>query len=115
LILLIFFQSKTWHAGCNNLSAGQNKRPQPNPRGRSLRMNRQRAAQLRLSPLHLQQGLFGVLALLVTLIACQQYLRWEHSQQQEAPLRVVSAPDTDPFQRRQQWSRRKPADAYDFS
>jgi hypothetical protein len=55
------------------------------PHGRSLRMNRQRAAQLRLSPLHFQQGLFGVFALLVTLIAGQQFLRWEQSQQQEAP------------------------------
>jgi hypothetical protein len=49
-------------------------------------MTRQRAAQVRISPLHVQQTLFGVLALLVTLIACQQYLRWENSQQPEAPL-----------------------------
>lgn len=49
-------------------------------------MTRQRAAQVRISPLHIQQGLFGVLALLITLIACQQYLRWENSQQPEAPL-----------------------------
>jgi len=49
-------------------------------------MTRQRAAQMRISPLHIQQGLFAVLALLITLIACQQYLRWEHSQQPEAPL-----------------------------
>ncbi|EJN31710.1 MULTISPECIES: hypothetical protein [unclassified Pseudomonas] len=49
-------------------------------------MTRQRAAQVRISPLHLQQALFGVLALLITLIACQQYLRWENSQQPEAPL-----------------------------
>jgi hypothetical protein len=48
-------------------------------------MNRQRAAQLRLSPLHLQQGLFCVFALLVTLIAGQQLLSWEQSQQQTAP------------------------------
>jgi len=47
-------------------------------------MNRQRAAQLRFSPLHLQQGLFAVLALLITLIAGQQLLRWEQSQQQAA-------------------------------
>jgi hypothetical protein len=47
-------------------------------------MNRQRAAQLRFSPLHLQQGLFAVLALLITLIAGQQFLRWEQNQQQEA-------------------------------
>ncbi|NUT74212.1 hypothetical protein HNO86_04050 [Pseudomonas sp. C1C7] len=48
-------------------------------------MNRQRATQLRLSPLYLQQGLFAVLALLITLIAGQQFLRWEQSQQQEGP------------------------------
>jgi hypothetical protein len=48
-------------------------------------MNRQRAAQLRLSPLHLQQGLFAVFALLITLVAGQQFLRWEQSQQQDAP------------------------------
>ncbi|WP_433768283.1 hypothetical protein [Pseudomonas putida] len=48
-------------------------------------MNRQRATQLRLSPLYLQQGLFAVLALLITLIAGQQFLRWEQNQQQERP------------------------------
>jgi hypothetical protein len=48
-------------------------------------MNRQRAAQLRLSPLHLQQGLFAILALVITLIGGQQFLRWEQSQQPEAP------------------------------
>ena len=47
-------------------------------------MNCQRAAQLRFSPLYLQQGLFAVLALLITLIAGQQFLRWEQNQQQEA-------------------------------
>ena len=48
-------------------------------------MNRQRAAQLHLSPLHVQQGLFAVLALLITLFAGQQFLLWEQSQQPEAP------------------------------
>ncbi|MEZ1316766.1 hypothetical protein QIW53_12135 [Pseudomonas fluorescens] len=48
-------------------------------------MNRQRAAQLRISPLHIQQGLFAVLALLITLIGGQQYQRWMQSQQPEAP------------------------------
>ncbi|MDR6914721.1 hypothetical protein J2X66_001585 [Pseudomonas sp. 3296] len=48
-------------------------------------MNRYRAAQLRISPLHIQQGLFAVLALLITLIAGQQFMRWEQSQQPEAP------------------------------
>lgn len=43
-------------------------------------MNRQRLAQLRIAPLHLQQGLFAVLALLVTLIAGQQFQRWQDSQ-----------------------------------
>ncbi|KAA0968311.1 hypothetical protein [Pseudomonas sp. ANT_H12B] len=48
-------------------------------------MSRQRAAQLRISPLHIQQGLCGVLALLITLIGGQQFQRWEQSQQHEAP------------------------------
>jgi hypothetical protein len=48
-------------------------------------MNRQRAGQLRISPLHIQQGLFAILALLITLIAGQQFLLWEQSQQPEAP------------------------------
>ncbi|MFL1517711.1 hypothetical protein C9I50_05800 [Pseudomonas prosekii] len=48
-------------------------------------MNRQRAAQLRISPLHIQQGLFAMLALSITLIGGQQYARWEQSQQPEAP------------------------------
>ncbi|AZD76697.1 hypothetical protein [Pseudomonas chlororaphis] len=47
-------------------------------------MKRQRLAQLSVSPLHLQQGLFASLALLVTLIGGQQFSRWEQSQQQEA-------------------------------
>ncbi|KAB0499240.1 hypothetical protein [Pseudomonas lini] len=48
-------------------------------------MNRQGAAQLRISPLLVQQGLFVLLALLITLIGGQQYLRWEQSQQPETP------------------------------
>ncbi|WP_426237117.1 hypothetical protein [Pseudomonas sp. TWP3-2] len=51
-------------------------------------MTRQRAAQMRISPLHIQQGLFAVLALLITLIACQQYLRWENSQQPEPLISI---------------------------
>lgn len=43
-------------------------------------MNRQCLAQLRISPLHIQQGLFASLALLVTLIVGQQFQRWEHHQ-----------------------------------
>ena len=56
-------------------------------------MNRQRAAQLRVSPLHIQQGLFCVFALLVTLVAGQQFLSWELSQQESAP-RVSFQPPT---------------------
>ena len=56
-------------------------------------MNRQRAAQLRISPLHIQQGLFALLALLITLISGQQFLLWEQSQQPEAP-RVSIQPAT---------------------
>lgn len=48
-------------------------------------MNRYRAAQMHISPLHIQQGLFAVLAMLITLIAGQQFLRWEQSQQPEVP------------------------------
>ena len=40
-------------------------------------MNRQRVANLHLSPVYIQQGLFAVLALLITLIGGQQFLRWE--------------------------------------
>ena len=39
-------------------------------------MNSQRIAQLRISPLHIQQGLFLLLALLVTLLAIQQFQHW---------------------------------------
>ncbi|KJZ42581.1 MULTISPECIES: hypothetical protein [Pseudomonas] len=48
-------------------------------------MNRQRAAHLHLWPVHIQQELFAVLALLITLIGGQQFLRWEQSRQPEAP------------------------------
>ncbi|HWH88813.1 MAG TPA: hypothetical protein VNV36_18855 [Pseudomonas sp.] len=46
-------------------------------------MTRPIAAQVRISPLQIQQGLFGVLALLITLIVCQQYLSWENSRKPE--------------------------------
>lgn len=46
-------------------------------------MNSQRLAQLRISPLHIQQGLFATLALLVTLLSIQQYQHW--SSASEAP------------------------------
>ncbi|RML39682.1 hypothetical protein ALQ95_04289 [Pseudomonas syringae pv. ribicola] len=44
-----------------------------------MQMNSQRIAQLRISPLHIQQGLFLLLALLVTLIAIQQFQRWNQA------------------------------------
>lgn len=44
-------------------------------------MNTQRFAALRISPLHLQQGLFASLALLITLIAVQQFAHWNQNQQ----------------------------------
>ncbi|HJR31017.1 MAG TPA: hypothetical protein VJ889_20075 [Pseudomonas sp.] len=58
-------------------------------------MSRQGAARLRISPLHVQQGLFALLALLITLIGGQQFLRWEQSQQPEpAHLSIPHAPQT---------------------
>ena len=60
-------------------------------------MSRQRAAQLRISPLHIQQGLLAVLALLITLIAGQQFQRWEQNQQQEAPHLSIQHPTQTHF------------------
>ena len=60
-------------------------------------MSRQRAAQLRISPLHIQQGLFAVLALLITLIGGQQFQRWEQSQQQEVPRVPIQHPTQTHF------------------
>jgi len=58
-------------------------------------MNRQRAAQFRISSLHIQQGLWAVLALLVTLVAGQQWLLWQESLKPEAPqVSVYRAPQT---------------------
>lgn len=54
-------------------------------------MTRPSATAARLSSLHIQQGLFGLLALLLTLIGCQQYLRWEQSQVPE-PLISIQHP-----------------------
>lgn len=48
-------------------------------------MTSQRFAQLRISPLHIQQGLFASLALLVTLVVGQQYQRHEDH---KAPVHV---------------------------
>ncbi|WP_347909942.1 hypothetical protein [Pseudomonas grandcourensis] len=55
-------------------------------------MNRQRVVHLHLWPVHVQQGLFAVLALLITLIGGQQFLRWEQSRQQEAPCLSIPHP-----------------------
>ena len=60
-------------------------------------MSRQRAAQLRISPLHIQQGLFAVLALLITLIVGQQFQRWEQNHQQEAPRLSIQHPTQTHF------------------
>jgi len=50
------------------------------------RMNSQRFAQLRISPLHIRQGLFASLALLATLVAGQQFEHWSHQAQQVVQL-----------------------------
>ena len=42
-------------------------------------MNTQPLAKLRISPLHLQQGLFASLALMVTLIIVQQFSLWNQN------------------------------------
>lgn len=42
-------------------------------------MNSQHLACMRISSLHLQQGLFASLALLVTLVGGQQLIRWEQA------------------------------------
>ena len=63
-------------------------------------MNRQRAAQLHLSPLHVQQGLFAVLALLITLFAGQQFLLWD------TPMRMMDvdqAQPADEMPRQERW------------
>ena len=53
------------------------------------------AAQLRLSSLHIQQGLWAALALLVTLVTGQQWLLWHERQQPEAPqVSIQRAPQT---------------------
>jgi hypothetical protein len=44
-------------------------------------MNSKRFAQLRISPLHIQQGLFASLALLITLIAIQQFQQWDNKRE----------------------------------
>lgn len=60
----------------------------------------QRLAQMRISPLHMQQGLFASLALMVTLIAAQQFNHWNQNQdltqiqsvyRQSMPVAVATA------------------------
>jgi hypothetical protein len=43
-------------------------------------MNTQSLAKLRISPLHVQQGLFASLALMITLIVVQQFNHWNQTQ-----------------------------------
>jgi len=43
-------------------------------------MNTQTLAKLRISPLHMQQGLFASLALMITLIIVQQFTHWNQTQ-----------------------------------
>lgn len=58
-------------------------------------MNRQCATQFRISSLHIQQGLWAVVALLITLVVGQQLLLWYQSQQPEAPQVIIHrAPQT---------------------
>lgn len=63
-------------------------------------MNTQSLAKLRVSPLHLQQGLFASLALMVTLIVVQQFNHWNqnhdvaqahHAYSHSAPFAKASA------------------------
>lgn len=56
-------------------------------------MNIQRLAQMRVSPMHFQQGLFASLALMITLIAFQQFNHWNQTQQSQIqPMYRHSAP-----------------------
>lgn len=57
-------------------------------------MNTQRLAALRISPLHLQQGLFASLALMITLIVVQQFAHWTQKQEMSSihPIYIHSAP-----------------------
>ncbi|MDB6049120.1 MAG: Uncharacterized protein JWR17_1866 [Pseudomonas sp.] len=65
-------------------------------------MTSQRFAQLRISPLHIQQGLFASLALLVTLVVGQQFQRWDtpsanvHVSQRVATAHIYSVVSAAP-------------------
>lgn len=58
-------------------------------------MNTQRLAAPRISPLHVQQGLFASLALLITLIIVQQFTHW--TQHQDVPSHPAIAVHSAPF------------------
>lgn len=60
-------------------------------------MNTQRLATLRISPLHLQQGLFASLALMITLIAVQQFAHWTQKQQEVVQIHHTSYSHAAPF------------------
>jgi hypothetical protein len=60
-------------------------------------MNRQRAAHLHFLPVHIEQGLLAALALSITLIGGQQFLRREQSQQPEAPRLSIPHPTQTHF------------------
>ena len=55
-------------------------------------MNRQEFSNMRVTSLHLQQGLFASLALSVTLIGGQQWARWETVAQPVATVVHAAAP-----------------------
>src|SRR3546814_8585830 len=61
--------------------------------GRNFRMNRQRAAQFRISALHIQQGLWAIAALLITLVAGQQLMlrSEEHTSELQSLMRISYA------------------------
>ncbi len=48
-------------------------------------MNTQHLAKLRISPLHIQQGLFASLALMITLIVVQQFNHWNQNSESTPP------------------------------
>jgi hypothetical protein len=59
-------------------------------------MNTQHLAKLRISPLHIQQGLSASLALMITLIVVQQFNHWnQNSESTPAPSYSHTAPFTE--------------------
>ena len=55
-------------------------------------MNRQGFPHVRLSSLHMQQGLFASLSLVVTLIGGQQFARFEQAQEPVSTVEYQAAP-----------------------